>query len=323
MRSPQQPGQRPARQGTARRGHRRLSPGSAPQARLCRSPQQPGQLPCAIRDCRRSHRRLPPSSATQARLCRWHTAIWAMPCATRGCSTKASAAYREALRLKPDDAEAHSNLGNVLRDQGLLDEADRRLPPSRRAETGFRSVPQQSCSHSALSRAIRSERSAGRKPSMGTPARRSAEAVHPAARQRSLARSTAEDRLRLARLSQPSGRPIIFCPCWPRTIPAQVEIFCYSDVIRPDAITQRIRGYAHQWRNVVGMNDQQVAEQIHQDRIDILIDLAAHTASNRLLVFARKPAPIQATYLAIRHHRTGHDRLSHHRSVSRSARCAR
>ena len=77
----------------------------------------------------------------------------------------------------------------------------------------------------------------------------------------------------------------------------QVENFCYAQVARPDAITDRVRGLAHQWRDIVGLTDQQAAEQIRQDRIDILIDLAGHTGGNRLLVFARKPAPVQATCL--------------------------
>ncbi len=50
------------------------------------------------------------------------------------------------------------------------------------------------------------------------------------------------------------------------------------------------------WRNIVGLSDEQIAKQIREDRIDILVDLALHMGKNRLLVFARKPAPIQATF---------------------------
>jgi predicted O-linked N-acetylglucosamine transferase (SPINDLY family) len=61
-------------------------------------------------------------------------------------------------------------------------------------------------------------------------------------------------------------------------------------------LTRRLQAAATQWRDVVGMSDQRLAEQIWADRIDILFDLAGHGAGNRLLVFARKPAPIQVTW---------------------------
>jgi predicted O-linked N-acetylglucosamine transferase (SPINDLY family) len=75
------------------------------------------------------------------------------------------------------------------------------------------------------------------------------------------------------------------------------RIFCYSDVPQDDAVTERLRQYAEQWRSIAGMPDQQVADLIRTDCIDILVDLAGHTAHNRLLVFARKPAPVQATWI--------------------------
>jgi len=77
----------------------------------------------------------------------------------------------------------------------------------------------------------------------------------------------------------------------------QVDVFCYSNNPRNDAITERLKGYAHHWREIRGQSDDAVAELIRQDQIDILIDLALHTADNRLLVLARKPAPLQGTWL--------------------------
>ena len=68
-------------------------------------------------------------------------------------------------------------------------------------------------------------------------------------------------------------------------------------MLRPDAVTRRLKDYAHQWRSLVGLSDAQAAEIIRQDGIDILVDLAGHTGGNRLPMFARKPAPIQASYL--------------------------
>ena len=77
----------------------------------------------------------------------------------------------------------------------------------------------------------------------------------------------------------------------------RVEVFCYADVPQPDATTKRLRAHADVWRSLVGLSDAQAATVIRQDDIDILVDLAGHTGGNRLLVFARKPAPIQASYL--------------------------
>jgi predicted O-linked N-acetylglucosamine transferase (SPINDLY family) len=76
------------------------------------------------------------------------------------------------------------------------------------------------------------------------------------------------------------------------------EIFCYSDVDRPDETTARLRGYADQWREIAWLSDERVADQVREDQIDILVDLTGHISSGqRMLVFARKPAPIQVTYL--------------------------
>jgi predicted O-linked N-acetylglucosamine transferase (SPINDLY family) len=74
-------------------------------------------------------------------------------------------------------------------------------------------------------------------------------------------------------------------------------VFCYANVKHPDAVTERFRGLADHWRDIAWLDDSTVAEQIRTDKIDILVDLAGHTRNNRLLLFARKPAPIQVTYL--------------------------
>ncbi len=77
----------------------------------------------------------------------------------------------------------------------------------------------------------------------------------------------------------------------------QFEIFCYYTNLKGDQITVRLHQYADLWLNCAGLSDERLAEQIESDQIDILVDLAGHTAKNRLLVFARKPAPVQVTYL--------------------------
>jgi FkbM family methyltransferase len=79
--------------------------------------------------------------------------------------------------------------------------------------------------------------------------------------------------------------------------PAQVEIFCYSDVMAPDEVTQRLQDHADVWRDIKGRGDLEVADIVRADEIDILVDLAGHMAGSRLLVFARQPAPVQVAYL--------------------------
>jgi predicted O-linked N-acetylglucosamine transferase (SPINDLY family) len=79
---------------------------------------------------------------------------------------------------------------------------------------------------------------------------------------------------------------------------ARFEIFCYSDVQLEDETTTRLRSYADGWRHTLGQTDAQVAAQVRADRIDILVDLTGHiSGGKRMLVFGRKPAPIQVTYI--------------------------
>jgi protein O-GlcNAc transferase len=75
------------------------------------------------------------------------------------------------------------------------------------------------------------------------------------------------------------------------------EVSLYADEIRSDSITERLRGYADRWRKVNGLSAEDLAKRIMEDEIDILVDLAGHTVHNRLLMFARRPAPVQVTYL--------------------------
>lgn len=77
----------------------------------------------------------------------------------------------------------------------------------------------------------------------------------------------------------------------------QVEVFCYSEARQPDAATWALRWGADRWFRTHGLSDRQVAQQIFDDKVDVLVDLAGHTAHNRLGVMAWKPAPVQATYL--------------------------
>ena len=73
---------------------------------------------------------------------------------------------------------------------------------------------------------------------------------------------------------------------------------CYGNQRKNDEQTERLRKAAGLWRNVTELNDEALAEQIRADAIDLLLDLSGHTGGNRLLTFARRPAPVQLTWMA-------------------------
>ena len=79
--------------------------------------------------------------------------------------------------------------------------------------------------------------------------------------------------------------------------PSALEIFLYADVARPDDYSRRLEKYGAHWRNAIDLDHEALAEQVRKDAIDILVDLSGHTANNRLLTFAMKPAPVQVNWL--------------------------
>jgi predicted O-linked N-acetylglucosamine transferase (SPINDLY family) len=78
----------------------------------------------------------------------------------------------------------------------------------------------------------------------------------------------------------------------------KVVVFCYSNVLHPDPVTHQIRDLSDHWCEIQGASDEDVAARIRADRIDVLVDLTMHMDRHRLLVFARRPAPVQVTWLA-------------------------
>ena len=78
---------------------------------------------------------------------------------------------------------------------------------------------------------------------------------------------------------------------------SQVEVFCYSDVASPDPITDHLRSLADAWLDIKGLTDPDAADLVRHDSIDILVDITLHMEHNRLLMFARRPAPVQVTWL--------------------------
>ena len=78
---------------------------------------------------------------------------------------------------------------------------------------------------------------------------------------------------------------------------AQMDIFLYADVAHIDDYSERLKAHGAHWRTTLNLDHAQFAQRVRDDAIDILVDLSGHTANNRLLAFARKPAPVQVNWL--------------------------
>jgi len=78
---------------------------------------------------------------------------------------------------------------------------------------------------------------------------------------------------------------------------SRFEAHCYSVGTFDDAFTERVRAAAHVWHEAKALSEEELAEKVHADGIDILVDLSGHSGVSRLGTFARRPAPVQATWL--------------------------
>ena len=215
----------------------------------------------------------------------------------KGQLDEAIAAYRQAIWLKPDYTEAHNNLAGALKDMGQLDEAIACFRQAIRLKPGYASA------HSNLLYALHFHPGYDARMIYEEHRRWSDQFAEPLKKFiEPHGNSRDPDRpLRIGYVSpdfrdHPVGRFMVSLLA--AHDPDRFEIFCYSDVRRADRFTGLLRGHARQWRNTVGLTDQRMAQLVREDQIDVLVDLTMHMARNRLLLFARKPAPVQVTYLA-------------------------
>jgi predicted O-linked N-acetylglucosamine transferase (SPINDLY family) len=213
-----------------------------------------------------------------------------------GRMDEAEARLRIALAIDPHHSATHNNLGTVLKDEGCIDEG---IDCYRQA---LACDPHNVAAHSNLAYGLLFQSEDGRLV-LDECRRWSArhEAPYLAKHAQHGNDATFARRLRIGYVS-PDFRnhcqTLFTIPLLSHHDHTHFEIFCYASVERPDHLTRRITGYADHWRDVRELDDEQLAQRIRDDRIDILVDLTMHMSNGRPLLFARKPAPVQIAWLA-------------------------
>jgi protein O-GlcNAc transferase len=209
---------------------------------------------------------------------------------------EAFASCSRALAIHPGLAEAHNNLGNVYREQGRLDkaiESYRRGVELKPTAVGIHSnlvFTTQFCAQYDASAILQENRAW---------ADRHETPLLAEARPHSNHRTPGRI-LRVGYVSpyfRTHSAAFFLMPLLASHDPTQVRVFCYSGARRADDITAQFRRLDHTWRDTAGMSDAELAGKVREDQIDILIDVALHMQDSRLLMFARKPAPVQVTWL--------------------------
>lgn len=212
----------------------------------------------------------------------------------QGWLAKAEQDYLHALELDPQLNQAHLNLGLLYQGQGRLDLAKKHV------KHAFDAQPDSMMAHSSYLFMMHCD------PSI-TPQDIYKESLawgeqHADSLPRHLHKNQpdAQRRLRVGYVSADLRKHAVASyiePVLRSHDKSNVEVFCYSNSSISDETTKQLQSYADHWRDIIGLTDEVVAEQIQRDKIDILIDLSGHTGGHRLQVFARKPAPIQATWI--------------------------
>lgn len=224
----------------------------------------------------------------------WANLAWVL--SLSGLAKEAEEAARQAIAHDPKNHNGHNNLGLALMRQSLLREAEAAL------RTALELRPDLALSHSNILFCLNYREDLTAEQIFAEYQdwdRRHARPLMPANPHFDLDRGPGR-RLRVGYVS-PDFRThavaLFSEPMLAAHDKRQVEIVCYAEVPVEDATTARFRALADHWRSTVGLTDQQVADMIRADRIDVLVDLAGHTAGNRLLSFARKPAPVMIEYM--------------------------
>lgn len=209
---------------------------------------------------------------------------------------EAADCYVAAIAARPDLSAPFNNLGETLKEQGRLDEAVQVF------NKGLELHPNEASMHSNLLFLL--NYNPGVPPDLIWKVHRHwgmrhADPLTPAGKRFANDRNPGR-RLRIGYVSPD------FCthscayfsePLLQAHDKGAVELFLYMTSTRSDSATRRFQALADRWTSLVGLSDADAAARIEADQIDVLVDLSGHTGDSRLLVFARKPAPVQVSWL--------------------------
>jgi FkbM family methyltransferase len=211
-----------------------------------------------------------------------------------GALDQAVQVLTRALALSPDDAAAHTNLGLALSAQG---EQRRALVHLERAVA---LAPREALYHDNLLMLMHYASDLGREAIFAAHQRYGVMASELYPRLPSRPLGPAQHRLRLGYVSADFRRHSVAFflePLLAAHDRTRFELFAYNNAHKSDEVTVRLKQSFDHFREVATLSDAALAALIQRDQIDVLVDLSGHTHGNRLSVFARKPAPLQVTYL--------------------------
>lgn len=209
--------------------------------------------------------------------------------------TDAASSFKNALKYKPDSAFSWSNLGNVLKESGKLDEALDALENALNADPYFSAaysnylMALNYCSQNTAEFIFEKHRQW-----------RNHCPPHLKARRFDFENRNEKSKLRIGYISpdfHTHSVAYFIEPLLKAHNKERYELFAYYNHSIFDKTNTRIQGYFDHWRNIYDKPTEQVANTIFDDEIDILIDLAGHSANNSLQILYQKPAPIQVTWL--------------------------
>ena len=230
----------------------------------------------------------PDAAAYHSNLAHIFTVLKQLDAAVESC--------RQAIALDRTGAAAWLNLGNALKELGRIDQAIECFDHLRRLHPGY------VYAHSNLLYSLHYAQGRSQAEVFAQHRQFAADFEAPlrAGWRAHANRPDPARRLRIGYLSPDLREHPVACylePVLAQRDRSAFEVTCYHDHLQAEAFTARLAALSDHWTPCKHLGDDALAERIRADAIDVLIDLTGHTADHRLLVFARKPAPVQMTWL--------------------------